>query len=83
MGNKCKIIGADPIGSILADPDDKNIPNQPYKVEGVGYDFIPIALDRSVVDVWLKTDDKNSFILARRLIKEEGLFCGGSSGGVL
>jgi len=49
-------------------------------VEGIGYDFIPKVLDRSVVDEWIKTEDKESFIMARRLIKEEGFLCGGSSG---
>jgi len=53
-----------------------------YLVEGVGYDFIPRVLDRTVVDRWVKSIDKESFYWARRLIKEEGLLCGGSSGGV-
>lgn len=42
----------------------------------LGYDFIPTILDRSVVDQWEKTRDEDSLILARRLIKEEGLLCG-------
>ena len=71
-----KIIGADPVGSILAGPE----PVGSYKVEGIGYDFIPDVLDRDLVDEWVKTDDKESFIVARRLIRKEGLLCGGSSG---
>lgn len=51
-----------------------------YKVEGIGYDFIPRVLDRQFVDKWLKTDDPESFEYARRLIKEEGMLVGGSSG---
>ena len=73
------IVGADPIGSILAGGDEVGT----YKVEGIGYDFIPDVLDRSLVDRWVKTADRESFLLARRLIKEEGLLCGGSSGSAL
>ena len=46
------------------------------QVEGIGYDFIPTVLDRSVVDKWYKCEDKESFLYTRRLIKEEGLLCG-------
>ena len=73
------IVGADPVGSILAGPGEI----ASYKVEGIGYDFIPDVLDRNTVDRWVKTDDRNSFILARRLIREEGLLCGGSSGSAM
>jgi len=75
-----KIIGVDPHGSILAQPDSLNGAISSYKVEGIGYDFIPIVLDRMLVDEWIKTDDKESFLMARRLIKDEGLLCGGSGG---
>ncbi|CAG9944070.1 unnamed protein product [Clonostachys rosea f. rosea IK726] len=80
-----KIIAADPQGSILALPENLNEEhmNAPYKVEGIGYDFIPDVLDREIVDKWYKTDDQESFYLARRLIAEEGLLVGGSSGSAL
>lgn len=76
---KCLLIGADPVGSILGGGTEVGT----YKVEGIGYDFIPAVLDRSVVDEWVKTTDQASFLLARRLIREEGLLVGGSSGSVL
>jgi len=78
-----KIIAADPLGSILAMPDTLNEANEQYKVEGIGYDFIPDVLDRPVVDVWYKTNDKDSFLLSRRLIREEGLLVGGSCGSAM
>ncbi len=74
-----KIIGADPFGSILGGGDEV----YPYQVEGIGYDFFPDVLDNNLVDEYVKTADKESFVLARRLIREEGLLCGGSSGSVL
>ncbi|KAM3435025.1 hypothetical protein NHJ13734_005727 [Beauveria thailandica] len=80
-----KVIAADPHGSILAVPEALNEEhaNQPYKVEGIGYDFIPDVLDRELVDKWYKTGDYESFYLARRLISEEGLLVGGSSGSAM
>src|SRR6201996_3269761 len=80
-----KIVAADPQGRILALPVALNEEhkNEPYKVEGIGYDFIPDVLDQKVVDKWYKTDDRDSFHYARRLIAEEGLLVGGSSGSAL
>lgn len=80
-----KVIAADPHGSILAVPADlnKEHENEPYKVEGIGYDFIPQVLDQNVVDKWYKTGDRESFQYARRLIAEEGLLVGGSSGSAI
>lgn len=75
----CIIVGADPVGSILG--GGKEVSS--YKVEGIGYDFFPDVLEREIVDEWIKTTDQASFLLARRLIKEEGLLCGGSSGSAL
>lgn len=79
------VVGVDPIGSLLAQPEELNDEDRlkPYHVEGIGYDFIPAVLDRSLVDYWVKTHDRESLIMARRLIRQEGLLCGGSSGTAL
>lgn len=71
-----KIIGADPIGSILGGGTEVSS----YEVEGIGYDFFPDVLDNSLVDEYIKTNDEDAFMIARRLIKHEGLLIGGSSG---
>lgn len=83
LKEKCpniKIIGVDPVGSILAQPESLNKEGASYQVEGIGYDFIPDVLKRDLIDVWVKSEDKPSFLMSRRLIREEGILCGGSSG---
>lgn len=110
---ECKIIGVDPVGSILAQPESLNEPPPPppqssaeqqdkqgsrsggsssgakekpfgfYEVEGIGYDFIPTVLDRSMVDKWIKSEDCESLRMARQLIRHESLLVGGSSGAAM
>ncbi|HWA83275.1 MAG TPA: pyridoxal-phosphate dependent enzyme [Fimbriimonadaceae bacterium] len=74
-----QIVGVDPVGSIIGGGES----TEPYLVEGIGYDFFPDVLDMSVVDRWIKTTDADSFRWALRLMKEEGLLVGGSSGTVM
>ena len=76
---KCIVVGVDPVGSILGGGNE----NLPYLVEGIGYDFIPDVLKLNMIDTWVKTRDKESFLMARRLIREEGLLVGGSCGSTM
>ena len=71
-----QIVGVDPEGSILGGGDEISS----YHVEGIGYDFYPEVLNNSLIDKYIKSNDSDSLLMARRLIKEEGLLCGGSSG---
>lgn len=75
-GLKVRVVGADPVGSLIGGGDEPC----PYQVEGIGYDFIPETLDQSLVDEYVKVGDEESFTLAQRLIREEGLLVGGSCG---
>ena len=84
-----KIIGVDIEGSILTEiwQNKGTIPEgaypKTYKVEGIGEDFLPSATDLSVVDWIERAGDRESFLWARQLVRQEGIFAGGSSGSAL
>ncbi|GAC1687744.1 MAG: cystathionine beta-synthase [Candidatus Dormibacteraceae bacterium] len=69
------VVGADPEGSLYSGDTIK-----PYKVEGIGEDFIPGTIDLKLIDRIVQVTDKESFVAARRLAREEGILVGGSSG---
>ena len=80
-----KVVGVDIQGSLLYEtwklghiPDDPH--PKTYKIEGIGEDFLPSTLDMSLIDEVVQVDDRESFLMARRLVREEGIFAGGSSG---
>ena len=73
-----RIVGVDPEGSIYTARDESEL--HPYLVEGIGKDTWPETIDLTQVDEWVQVSDRESFLTARRLAREEGILAGGSSG---
>lgn len=80
-----KVIGADPLGSIFKTYKETGelIKGTPYLVEGIGQDCLPKNVHFQYIDQIINVSDRESFAMARRLTKEEGIFCGGSTGTIV
>ena len=77
-----KIIGVDPVGSLYYDyvKTGTMVRPRPYKVEGIGEDFLPGTMNLGLVDEVIRVNDKECFLMTRDLVRREGIYCGGSSG---
>ena len=80
-----KIVGVDPVGSVFYDyfRTGKMVPAHSYKVEGFGEDFLPGTMDFSVLDDIVRVNDKECFLWTRRLVRDEGIYAGGSGGAAI
>lgn len=78
-----KVIGVEPTESIFGDKENSHTTRCDWKIEDMGNNFIPTSLDKSLVDEWIKVSDKEAYSVARRLIKDQGVLCGPSSGAVV
>jgi len=77
-----KVVGVDPIGSLYYDYVKTGRLTKPfsYYVEGIGEDFLPSTMNLKIIDEIVRVDDKECFLTTRQLVREEGIFCGGSCG---
>ena len=82
---KVRVVGVDPLGSILKDYFYKKerMKGHPYKIEGIGEDFIPETTWFEYIDEIVKVSDKEAYLMTRRLAREEGILAGSSSGAAL
>jgi len=77
-----QVVGVDPIGSLYYEYVKTGRMTKPfsYYVEGIGEDFLPSTMNLEIVDTIMRVDDKECFHMTRELVRQEGIFCGGSCG---
>jgi cystathionine beta-synthase len=77
-----QVVGVDPIGSLYYEYVKTGRLTKPfsYYVEGIGEDFLPGTMNLKIIDTIVRVDDKECFLMTRELVRQEGIFCGGSSG---
>jgi cystathionine beta-synthase len=77
-----QVVGIDPIGSLYYEYVKTGRLTKPfsYYVEGIGEDFLPGTMNLKIIDTIVRVDDKECFLLTREIVRQEGIFCGGSSG---
>jgi cystathionine beta-synthase len=82
---KVQIIGVDPYGSLFYDfvKRGETVKAKTYVVEGIGEDFFPGTMNLKILDDVIQVNDEECFVVARRLVKQEGIFTGGSGGGCI
>jgi len=85
MNPKIQIVAVDPVGSIVYDYfyTGRMTEAEAYKTEGIGEDFIPSNYDFDYIDDMVRVTDKENMLMTRRLVREEGIFAGNSSGAAM
>jgi len=80
-----QVVGVDPIGSLYYEYVKTGRLTKPfsYYVEGIGEDFLPGTMNLKIIDTIMRVDDKECFTLTREVVRQEGIFCGGSSGAAI
>ncbi|KAI9033936.1 tryptophan synthase beta subunit-like PLP-dependent enzyme [Phycomyces nitens] len=78
-----KVFGVEPVGSVLGSHQPHGVHHADWKMEDIGSTSVPASLNKAVVDEWIQVSDKEAYSTARRLVRDQGVMCGPSSGAVV